>query len=69
MTTEDAAGPPHSGPSHSADHAHDHGYGRRARDHDEWRERGARFWRWLTARPAESWLFFAAGLVIGKIIL
>jgi len=29
----------------------------------------ARFGRWLKSRPAESWMFFAAGLVLGSFFL
>ncbi len=29
----------------------------------------ARLGHWLRTRPAESWLFFAAGLVIGSLFL
>jgi hypothetical protein len=34
-----------------------------------WRERGRAFWRWLKARPAESWLFLIAGVLTGKVLL
>lgn len=34
--------------------------------HEEWRARGRQFWRWLTSRRAESWLFLVAGVLIGK---
>ncbi|MEM8635402.1 MAG: hypothetical protein AAGF33_10540 [Pseudomonadota bacterium] len=27
-----------------------------------------RFGRWLSRRPAESWVFFAAGIVIGGLL-
>lgn len=42
---------------------------RRDEEHAEWRARGARLFRWLKARPAESWLFFVGGLLAGKILL
>ena len=29
----------------------------------------SRFSRWLSSRPAESWMFFAAGLVLGAFFL
>ena len=29
----------------------------------------AELWAWMKARPAESWLFFAAGVLIGGVIL
>jgi hypothetical protein len=44
----------------------DRGY---SREHAEWRARGRALWRWLKARPVESWLFFAGGLLLGKILL
>ncbi len=42
---------------------------RYSREHAAWRARGRSLWRWLKARPAESWLFFAGGLLAGKILL
>jgi hypothetical protein len=42
---------------------------RRDEQHAEWRARGVRLFRWLKARPAESWLFFVGGLLAGKILL
>ena len=42
---------------------------RRGDDSEEWAVRGRRFMRWLKARPAESWLFFAAGVVFGSVFL
>jgi hypothetical protein len=44
----------------------DRGY---SREHAEWRSRGRALWRWLKARPVESWLFFAGGLLLGRIFL
>jgi hypothetical protein len=35
----------------------------------KWRTRGRAFLRWLTKRPAESWLFFVGGVLAGKILL
>lgn len=32
---------------------------------DEGRDSAGRFGRWLGRRPAESWMFLAAGLVLG----
>ncbi|MEM7766901.1 MAG: hypothetical protein AAF253_05370 [Pseudomonadota bacterium] len=29
----------------------------------------SRLGRWLKTRPAESWMFFAAGLVLGSVFL
>ncbi len=29
------------------------------------REDAGRFGRWLSRRPAESWMFFAAGVLLG----
>ena len=34
---------------------------------DDWRETSSRFWRYLRTRSAETWGFFAAGLIIGGI--
>ncbi len=42
---------------------------RDAEDADTWRERGRRFLAWLAKRPAESWMFFAVGLVLGAVFL
>jgi len=42
---------------------------RHEEDHAEWRVRGRSFFRWLKARPVESWLFFVGGLLAGKILL
>ena len=36
---------------------------------ESWRVKGARFVRYLTTRPIESWGFFAAGAVLAKIFL
>ncbi|MCG8443915.1 MAG: hypothetical protein MI723_19100 [Caulobacterales bacterium] len=41
---------------------------RSADGREAWRERGRAFMRWLSRRPAESWLFLAAGVVIGGIL-
>jgi hypothetical protein len=41
----------------------------RSREHAEWRARGRALWRWLKARPVESWLFFIGGLLTGSILL
>jgi hypothetical protein len=38
-------------------------------DNAEWRDRLEKLWRWLKARPLESWLFLVAGLLIGRFIL
>jgi hypothetical protein len=38
-------------------------------EHARWRARGRAFWRWLASRPAESWLFFVSGILLGKILL
>jgi hypothetical protein len=32
---------------------------------EDWRETSSRFWRYLRTRPAETWGFFVAGLIIG----
>ena len=44
-----------------------HQYERRNQP-EPWRVKGARFTRWLTSRPAESWGFFAAGFLICAIL-
>ena len=31
------------------------------------REEGGRFGRWLASRPAECWMFFAAGVFLGDL--
>lgn len=41
----------------------------RSDEHAAWRARGRSVWRWLATRPAESWLFFVGGLLLGKILL
>lgn len=41
----------------------------RSDEQARWRQRGRAFWRWLAARPAESWLFFVAGVLAGKVLL
>mgnify|MGYP006279284283 CR=1 len=33
--------------------------------YDDPAARAGRFGRWLSRRPAESWMFFAVGLVLG----
>ncbi len=35
---------------------------------DDDRDSAGRFGRWLARRPAESWMFLAAGLVLGGIV-
>ena len=35
---------------------------------EPWRVKTARFTRWLTTRPAESWGFFAAGFLICAVL-
>lgn len=35
------------------------------RDFGETRRTGGRWGRWLATRPAESWMFFAAGVFLG----
>jgi hypothetical protein len=41
----------------------------RDEEQERWRGRGRAFWRWLKARPAESWLFLIAGVLTGKVLL
>jgi hypothetical protein len=41
----------------------------RRADGDVWAARGRAFLRWLKARPAESWLFFVAGLIVAGVLL
>lgn len=36
---------------------------------DDWRHKGKRFMRYLSTRQMECWGFFAAGILIGKVIL
>lgn len=36
---------------------------------DDWRVKGAKFIRYLTSRKTETWVFFVAGAVLGKIFL
>ncbi|WP_199288194.1 hypothetical protein [Henriciella mobilis] len=40
----------------------DHRYDTR---YQEARHKGGRFGRWLASRPAECWMFFAAGVFLG----
>ena len=35
----------------------------------EWKRKGLRFLRYLSTRQMECWGFFAAGVLVGKIIL
>jgi len=35
----------------------------------EWKRKGLRFLRYLSTRQIECWGFFAAGVLVGKIIL
>lgn len=44
-------------------------HARRSEEHAEWRERGRKAWRHLTTRSAETWLFFAVGIAVGRFIL
>ncbi len=46
----------------------DERYAKHSRAGEPWRVKGARFTRWLTSRPAESWGFFAAGFLICAIL-
>ncbi|MDQ7017654.1 MAG: hypothetical protein Q9M33_00705 [Robiginitomaculum sp.] len=34
---------------------------------EDWRETSSRFWRYLRTRPAETWGFFVAGLIVGGV--
>lgn len=41
----------------------------RHRTSSEWKRKGLRFLRYLSTRQMECWGFFAAGILIGKILL
>ncbi len=47
---------------------HDSTERRRDADAEKWRRRGASAMHWLRTRPAESWLFFGVGVVVGLIL-
>ncbi|MEL6387685.1 MAG: hypothetical protein AAFR41_01845 [Pseudomonadota bacterium] len=47
----------------------DRTYSSRTRHDAEHGTDAGRFGRWLSSRPAESWMFFAAGLVLGSFFL
>ena len=48
------------------DYGHPYDEEGRAHDGQVWRDRLQAFLRWLKARPAESWLFLVAGVLIGR---
>ncbi len=49
-------------------HAHETRHGPHRRDEDGWGRAGRRARRYFARRPAESWAFFAAGVLLGGLL-